>query len=392
MNQRNFSNNKIWNKPKPRTSQRAGSTSTFAKFATNKDKIANIFANQNNKDNDPKKQVKKKVTFSKFNFNLPNFASESTHLFKNWKQRFYNLNWFRQINYQFAKTNFGNLLNYSVAILSVSGLILFFSYLAFFDQNFIIRSYTIKFSDNSYLNHVQANKLTQYIHQNKLYGFIPNNQYFFLNSLNLTTTAKQLYPEIKEVKLVDRVWPNKAVLEVSLTKTSVTLGVKENNQNKYWRVSPQGKIITEDKAGIWENLVTVDRPYTLIQQSKTDTNQKASLQNHSFASEPEQIERFNLTQELWKLFQTKKIKIVSTTYPSLVDSDIIFTTENGTRLYFDATAFTAVNQKARLTKFLETENGGYEFQRHIEDGKMNYIDFRIPNKIFFCRKDQKCVQ
>ncbi len=386
MNRNNFSNNKIWNKPKSRTFKRNSSNQSLTKFTTNKENISQLFEVKNKTTIDIPKEK------NNFEFNIFESLKVNTKLniLSNWKQSLYDLDWYRQVNYQFLKTNFANLVNHSVVIFLVSGLIVFFSYLAFFDQNFIVRSYTIKFSENSYLNHIQSNKLAQYIHQNKLYGFIPNNQYFFLNSLNLTTTARQLYPEIKEIKLKDRVWPNKAVLEVTLTKTNITLGVKENNQNKYWRVSHQGKVITEDKAGIWKNLVTVDRPYTLIEQNKHESNQKVSLQNHSFASESDQIDRFNTTQELWQFFQSSKIKIVSTTYPSLVDTDIIFTTENGTKLYFDATAFTSTNQKNRLTKFLTTENGGYEFQRHLEDGRLNYIDFRVPNKVFFCRKDQKC--
>jgi hypothetical protein len=382
MNRRNFDTKKIWNKQKAKVHRRNGSKNVQTKTDRTKKSFLESF---------------KQINIKNLGTNIPNI-NEAINNFNDFKsglnleeikQKYYEKSWFRKLKYKLLKTNFFGIFNGGIAIITILSLIIFFCYLAFFDQNFIIRSYTIEFKNNSYLNQTQVNKLVSQFHKKKLYSFVPNNQYFFINSVNLTTSAKEIFPEIQEVNVKDRIWPNKAVLEVSLTKANITLAVKENNQIKYWRVSSQGKILSEDKAGIWENLIIVEKPYSLVTQNST-INEKASLQNYSFVSEQDQLDRFELTQRIWNFFQQKNIKIVSTIYPSLVDNDIIFVTDNNTKIYLDSSAFDLEYQTKRLEQYLETENGGSKFEKHILENKIQYIDMRIPNKIFFCRRNEKC--
>ena len=410
MNKRTFDTKKLWNKPKTTLTKRGEKSQIVQKFHNNPAKVQKIFSqdiNQKETKNPSQSKFDPRISTNKNQTKQQNQSSFGEGLKANFEfvQRLYNFKdkinanfndkwnynkFSKSFDFQDFKTNFKTKFNQLIMTTLVSSLIMFFAYLAFFDEHFIVRSYTVKFDESSYMNQFQVKKLVDHFHTKKLYGILPNNQYFFLNSINLTASAKQIFPEIKEVELTNRIWPDKAIVQVKLTKTAVTLGVRENNQTKYWRVANTGKVLTEDKAGIWQNLVIVDRPYSLINQNTNEPNSRISLQNRSFETEQFQLKRFELTQQLWQMFKDKNINITSTTYPSLIDTDIIFKTENQTKLLIDSGAFASNHQQKRILEFLEASNNGIKIKDHEKQGKFNYIDFRIPNKIFYCRNDQKC--
>lgn len=381
MNKKTFDSKKLWNKPK-KSPKRSGSKK-YQTFAPNIDKIAKILspkAEKNLNQSDLKTEQKPKS----------NLIHRAQKYYINLKLKFYGKDWFRRFNYQLLSFAIFKKLNVLVVLASCLSLVLFFVYLAFFDQNFVIRDYKITFAPNSYLNQQQTRKLVTQFHTQKLYGILPNNQYWFMNSVGLTQAAKQIFPEIQSVQLTNRNWPNSAELKIDMSPIAMTLAVKENNDQKFWRISSSGSVLGEDKAGMWEKLVVVEKPYTIIAQDSLAGKNKTSLQNFSFINEPNQLARIEQTDFLWQVFKDNDINIISTIYPSISDTDIVFKTDEGTSLYFDSSAFSTKLQQARLTEFMQSKVGDRKIIEQEKDGKLSYIDFRIPKRIFFCDIGTKC--
>ena len=369
-----FNSKKIFNSNK----KSLGSVSRSKVFESDKSKIN--FENPNNTVFEP---VKSKVT-------IPNFWSKITDRFYDWKRTKYDCVWFREINSWFVNFHVLRKINKNIFRSIIAFLLIFVIYLSFFDTYFLVKSYDIRFGENSYLSETQTNFLISSLQKNKVFGFIPNNQYWFLNTQTLTASAKGIISDIKEIKLENRTWPNKASLLINTNPILVTLSVKENNEQKFWRVSPDGDIVSADNAGIWENLVTVEKPYQVAFQDKQNNN-SPTLKNVSFRNNKVQLNKFNLIQKLWPVLKENEIKVVSTSIPSLVDSDIFFLTENGTKLMFDSQVFDSDNQIRRINEFLrKIDADGNKIIELEKSGKLKYIDFRIPKRLYFCYNGDKC--
>ena len=80
--------------------------------------------------------------------------------------------------------------------------------------------------------------------------------------------------------------------------------------------------------------------------------------------------------------------MVSTAIPSLsdLDSNVIITTSNNTKLYFDVNTGDATNQSRRLKFIFENSTLADKEAK----GELAYIDFRFPKRIFVCHKGAKC--
>lgn len=369
-----FNSKKIFNSNKRST----GSVSSGKIFQSEGSKI-NI-EKPNNKVFEP---TKKKIEF-------PNFWNKLTDKFHEWKKTKYDFGWFREINSWFVNFHAIRKFNRNIIRSLSTFLVLFVIYLTFFDTFFLIKSYDIQFAQDSYINPTQTATLMTNLQKNKVFGFLPNNQYWFLNSQTLTATAREIMPDIKEIKLENRTWPNKASLTIETKPILATLSVKENNEQKYWRISPDGNIVTSDNAGIWEHLVIVEKPYQISFQDKQNSD-SASLKNFSFKNNKVQLNKFNLIQRLLPVFRENNIKVVSTSVPSLVDSDIFFLTENGTKLFFDSEVFDSDNQVHRVNEFLrKIDSDGNKIIDLEQNGKLKYIDFRIAKRLYFCYNGDKC--
>jgi hypothetical protein len=373
MQSKKFDTKKLWKKSTNRQSTSGNSYVGTKSFQTDPEKLQKIFS--------------KTIPATQSS----NFIQGILNKFQNIKSIFYQKDWFRQINYQLITLQAIKKANHIIAISITAGLLLFFAYLAFFDQNFIIRDYSIKFAEESYLNQSQVKRLVNHFHSQKLYGIFPNNQYFFLNSINLTTSAKEVFPEISKVSVERKKWPNQTELLVEINPILVTLAVKENNETKYWRIGSGGNVLSEDKAGIWENLVSVEKPYFLVEQSKQQS-QKLSLQNYTFAKDKNQMKRFEATKEIWRTLYKQGITVISTQYPSISDTDIIIKTDNGTRLFFDSEAFTNSVQSKRINEFLASNIDKQMVKESESQGKFAYLDFRIKKRIYFCKVSEVCAK
>ncbi len=369
-----FNSKKIFNSNK----KSLGSVSRSKVFESDKSKIN--FESPTNKVFEP---VKASVS-------VPNFWSKITDKFYDWKKTKYDFGWFREINSWFVNFHVLRRINKNIFRSLIAFLLIFVIYLSFFDTYFLVKSYEIRFGENSYLSETQTNFLINSLQKNKVFGFIPNNQYWFLNSQTLTTSAKGIIPDVKEIQLENRTWPDKASLVINTNPILVTLSVKENSEQKFWRVSPEGDIVSADNAGIWENLVTVEKPYQVAFQDKQN-NDSPTLKNVSFKGNKVQLNKFNLIQKLLPVLNQNEIKVVSTSIPSLVDSDIFFLTENGTKLMFDSQVFDSDNQIRRVNEFLrKIDADGNKIIDLEKDGKLKYIDFRIPKRLYFCYNGDKC--
>jgi hypothetical protein len=330
---------------------------------------------------------KKQETKAKFFHHIKNY---STVIASNWwdsiKFDFYDKQWFRKLNYQFVAFDIAKNINRLIVGLCIFSFLGFFTYLSFFDQYFTIKKYTVEYISGSYLNNQQTFDLISHFQKNKLYKVFPNNQYWFANNLSLTASAKEIFPEIKNVNIKNRQWPDKVSLQVETNKPILTLWVTENNEQKYWRINENGKISSQDKAAIWYNLVKVEKPYSV----QGDPSQQLSLFNHSFENDPSQKQRFKLTKKLLDYFKTIDIDITSTIFPSISDTDIIMESSNGTKFLFDSLAFESDLQIERLDYFLKSKTDKYNFYELHKRGDYAYFDFRITHKAHICKFVDKC--
>lgn len=321
-----------------------------------------------------------------FHYIKTSLNKSASNWWESTKFDFYDKQWFRKLNYQFVAFDIAKNINRLILGICILSFIGFFTYLSFFDQYFTIKKYTVEYINGSYLNNQQTFDLITHFQKNKLYRVFPNNQYWFANNLSLTASAKELFPEVKSINIKNRQWPDKILLQVETNKPILTIWVTENNEQKYWRINEDGKISSQDKAAIWYNLVKVEKPYSV----QGDPSQQLSLFDHSFENDPSQKQRFKLTKRLLDYFQSIDIKINSTTFPSISDTDIIMESEAGTKFLFDSLAFETDLQIQRLDYFLKSKSDKNDFYELHKKSSYTYFDFRIAHKAHVCKINEKC--
>ena len=262
----------------------------------------------------------------------------------------------------------------------------FIVYLTLFDTYFLVKKYEIVFAKNSYLDSQNVQKIITTFQQQKFLGILPNNQFWFINELSLYHLAREVNSEVTQVKILSRTWPNQVKLEITTKPILVTLGL--NNGQEYWRVGQTGRIVSKDEANLRENLVVVEYPVVLTVSGQVETPQRISFANYSFEQRPNQLNRFWYIIWLWNELDKLQVKVVSTAIPSLsdLDSNVIITTSNNTKLYFDVNTGDAINQARRLKFIFESSTLADKEAK----GELAYIDFRFPKRIFVCHKGAKC--
>jgi hypothetical protein len=283
----------------------------------------------------------------------------------------------------FSFFNILNKLNSFLGKFAIVAILISLIYLTFFDTYFLIKTYSFTFADKSYLSETELQKLSDQIKYDKFVGIIPNNQYWYTNERILTQVGKKAIPEIEKITLERRIWPNHLVLKVQSRPILVTLEIKVNNQTEFWRISQEGRVITQDKAGIYENLVTVEAPVSFT-QNQSQTN----FQQYSLERDEAQINKLWSIIWLWERMEEYGIEVKTTRIPSITDTEVIIVTKNNTRLYFDSNTaeISKTSLRSRMQAFFESDTFEVEKQ-----GGLAYIDFRISNKrIYFCRINTGC--
>ena len=322
------------------------------------------------------KEILQSETTKKNNkfFKIPDFSQFSA---KN-----INLNDFwKGVRYFFFKYQISSKINGFLGQSLIAILIFTLFYLTFFDTFFLVKNYNFSFSEGSYLSEKETVQVGSSIRRNYFLGFVPNNQYWFLNERNLTESAKQAVPEIYEVKIKDRNWPNGANLEIANEPILVTLATTENSGKKYWRISQEGRVVTEDLNNIREKLVRVEQ--------KVDFNQSGvTFQDYKLQENKIQLNRLWFITWVWQLLDSLKIPIRSTNLPTMTDTEVKIQTTSGTNLFFESDVEIIpreVMQERILTILKST------IRDRQDKGEITYIDFRIPTKkVFICYKGTTC--
>lgn len=324
-----------------------------------------------------KEAIKAKVSLApkkaprKFNWGQKDL-SELTRKVKKFRFSFHGLNYYL-VKWQ-VRENFNAFLVKTFTLLAI----VFIGYLSFFDTFFLIKNYTITYAAGSYLDEAASQEMVQNLKDNRILGIFPNNQLWFINDQNLTLTAQESVPRVETIRVTDRVWPNAAKLEVTTVPTLLTL---EINNGELWRVDTLGRVISRDTAQIQENVVVVEGPVSFDVQG-------ASFQDYPLYQDQTQLNRLFFIDWLWQTLDERDIEIVRTSIPSLQDGDVTVTTQNGTRLRFNSEAIRKNLQLTRLDGFLANSNLAEELAR----GSLDYVDFRIPKRIFVCRDGQFCAR
>lgn len=285
-------------------------------------------------------------------------------------------NTFKNFNYYIVKWKVGENLNR--IIFKTCGVISLISilYLSFFDTFFLIKTYTIEYDDGSYLSEPLAKDLIEELKNERIIGMFPNNQLWFINSQNITLTAKNYSENVERVEVTKRLWPNQAKLKVSTKPTLMTLNI---NNGEYWRIGHDGSIITEDTAELKDRVVSVQRPVFL------DTS-NADFGDYPLQQNTDQLNRIFFIDWLWETLEQEGLSPVKTEIPSLQDTDVSIETNNETQLMFNAEAIKKDLQVTRIRGVFANQ----EIAREFNEGVIAYIDFRIPKKVFVCYKNTEC--
>jgi len=250
-------------------------------------------------------------------------------------------------------------------------------YISFFDTYFLVKNYQIEFEKDSYLSENDTKTLLLNFQKNNLLGFLPGNQFWYLNNQHLTNTAKNLFSDVEYVAISKRVWPNTAVLKIKTKPILLTLHI---NSQEYWRISQSGDVLTKDDLKMKERLVTVRNEIVM------NNKNPEAFRNYSFKNDLIQKEKFWFINWMWSEMDALKIRYAKTEIVSLYDSDVLIRTAAGTELRFDSHQFSKNAQKIRLATILSDTT----LSDQERDSQIAYIDFRIPGKIFVCKKGNPC--
>lgn len=268
----------------------------------------------------------------------------------------------------------------------LAALVIFVLYLGFFDTKFLIKNYTITFTENSYINSKNINKILQQVRNDKLLGFLPKNQFWFFNESSFIESAQKVYPEIENVKITKKDWPNKVEIEITTEPILLTLNI---NEEEYWQISKNGKVLNKDEIGLRENLVFVEKKIAISSASQQDYSNNISFANYTFEDKQTQKNRFWFIIQLWKWLDKYDVNYSKTVLPSLseYDTDVWIYTDSGTKLIFDVNYGSKENQEKRIELIFNGKIGENE-----KKGQISYIDFRPPKKIHYCYKNKVCAK
>jgi|GEM_PF-4225045 len=303
----------------------------------------------------------------------------------------------KKINYLNFQYNLTGRINWLIGRLIMGGIFVILLYLTFFDTFFLIKNYSFTFQEQnseiitesgtktvtskSYLSEAELQQMTRNISNNRFLGLIPNNQFWYLNNRNLLASSQEVIPEITDLEITERIWPNGVQIKLTTEPILATLGLNENGVKKYYRISQLGRIITEDVNGLKEKLISVERRISFNQSNVT-------FKDYPLAENQSQLNRIWFTITLWQLLESYGLKAVSTNFPSMTDTEVIITTQFGTKMLFesDIELIPREVQENRVksilsSTILETE----------KKSQISYIDFRIQNKkVFLCYRGKAC--
>lgn len=255
-------------------------------------------------------------------------------------------------------------------------------YISFWDRYFLVRDYEIELANSqghrSYLSNEQIQSLVETWQQSKNLIFLPNNQYWYANEKSYLEIAKNLYPEITDIEIVQKSWPDTMKIRIYTKPVLATLRLEVDDRTYYLRIGDDGKVINFDKAEVKDSVISV--------QLKTTNTTEAELLAYDFSQNSIVYNRLWFIKSLREWFGENQKNIVGIEIPTPIDSDLVITFETGTKFYLNSQNIAWQNQIARLNFFYSYE----KWQQENQQGLIKYVDFRINNKIFICYKDRGC--
>jgi hypothetical protein len=336
-----------------------------------------------------KEKIKSKINLGKkpskqFLFGFKNFQSQFENPFEPLKSE--NIN--KALNFYLIKWRVLERINFFIAASLIIFLSLFILFLSFFDTYFLIKNYKVSFSQGSYLSQEETQNVIKKIEERKNLGVLPNNQYWFLNDYTLTLSAREVVPEIISVKIIRRIWPKTAELEITTEPILLTLEVTEKNISKYWRVSKSGRIVSEDDSSVREKTVKVGQSIFLAEVG--GAKRTASFKDYNLEENYLQVNRLWAVIWLWQQLEKAELEITQTILPSISDTDVVILTKDNVKLIFDTDPNKVPKeiQRLRLETVLKSD-----LRKEIVENKLDYIDFRPINKrIDLCYRGASCAQ
>jgi hypothetical protein len=276
-----------------------------------------------------------------------------------------------------------NVVRYSYRFLLttlLTLLVLFVTYLSLFDSTFYLKKYTIQTAPDSFLSDTSAQSLVDSLKKQNVAGFLPLNNYWFLNQNALNEVVTGQSP-LSSLTLAAKTWPDSATLTVHTEPILATLAVQVDNTKEYLAIGQDGTTLGYDSAHLRTNLIDVLSPVIVTQKNSISTTLK--LNQH-----PIQMQKIWFAKELRRWLTDLHISVASIAFSSLsdYDPDIVVTTSTGTLLLFDYQAFDQQLQRERI----ETTWKQTTLAKDEKNSLISYIDFRIEKRIFWCLKTEAC--
>lgn len=300
------------------------------------------------------------------------FNSDESQIKKS--KNLFNLNLIFNKNFNFPKITFYNLNKY-ILIFIVSSVAIFTLYLLTIDTKFLVKNINIIYKNGSYLSKSDTEKLKKTF-ESEHFNIIAKNSIWFQSSFNLTNIGKESNKNITKIDLTKVRLPNTINIEVTTDPIISTLNF---NSTEQWRVAKDGSLITKDDINLNEKLLTIIEPVIWNNETFNISNLKLD----------------NLDGQLNKLyfldFITDKIDklgySVSKSEVNNIESNQVFITiNNDTQLKFDHTKISLDNLINKVTNTLQNK----KIKDEIMTNQIKYIDFRISENIFICKKDKSC--
>jgi hypothetical protein len=299
----------------------------------------------------------------------------------------------QKINYFFLsflqrlkKAYFNPKTQFLIVFTFILSITLGFFYFSFFSSFFLVKSYRVKFTTESYIDKQSLRTLTANIRKTSLFPGISANHFWYQNSQSLTEIAKNTNPSISQIEIKNKVWPNESILEITTKPILATLKINE----EYYIISQSGQVIGLDEGGLRLkviNVATFQKNLNTEQLSQIFLN--ANVDNQFDSESKTQLNRLYYIDLMRNELLNRQYNLARVDIMTLFenDADVYFSTAGGTVLVFDSKNISIASNLNRLDILTQTTNLGQD----IKDGKIKNLDLRFKGKVYICYRNSECI-
>lgn len=270
-------------------------------------------------------------------------------------------------NINFLKNNINQII-IKIILITLFG---FCAYLLLFDRIFLVKNLKVYYPKGSYLSLTDTKKLKKSL-ESSYFSIIAKNQFWFVNPITLA----DLNPNIENIEITERTFPDSITLRVTTKPIIATLAF---NNNQFWRVDKEGNFVTEDDIGLNESVINIKN--TLIWNKQNN-----QLANFNLKNIDNQLDRLYFVRFTKAIINNLGFIFDFASIDTLDDTQVKITIDNETVLIFDANTLSIANHNNKTTTTLNNSRTWND----IKSNKINYIDFRIPDNVYICKKNTKC--